>query len=117
MIDEVVEALLVVHERAASLVQSWTLRHRHELERRRQQEKCRGLMRLVLRAWREEADGRTARSLRTAVPTGTLVEAGRHAGRLGTGDCLSTEHVPWRPPPKDLKAALWVPGDTAVPAT
>jgi len=35
MIDEVVEALLVVHGRAASLVQSWTQKHRYELERRR----------------------------------------------------------------------------------
>eukprot|EP00964_Phaeocystis_antarctica_P056583 scaffold33393_cov62-Phaeocystis_antarctica.AAC.1 len=109
MIDEVVEALLVVHGRAASLVQSWTQKHRYELERRLQQERCRGLMRVVVRVWREEADGRKARSLRVAVPKGRLVEAGRHAGRLGSGDCLSTEHVPWRPSPRDLKAALQAP--------
>ena len=88
MIKEVVGALLVVHGRAASLVGSWKQTHRHELERRRQQERCRGLMRTVMRAWREEADGRRARSLRVAVPAGTLVERGRHAGRLGSGDYL-----------------------------
>ena len=36
-------------------------------------------MRTVMRAWREEADGRKARSLRVAVPVGTLVEEGRRA--------------------------------------
>ena len=34
-------------------------------------------MRTVVRAWREEADGRKARSLRIAVPKG-IVEEGRH---------------------------------------
>ena len=114
MIDEVLEALLVVHGRAASLVQSWRQKHKYELERRQQQERCRGLMRTIVRAWWEEADGRKARSLRVAVPKGTLVEAGWHAGRLGSGDCLSTENVPWRPTPKDLKAALQAPEDEAL---
>ena len=114
MIDEVVEALLVVHGRAASLVQSWTQKHRYELERRLQQERRRGLTRVVVRAWREEVDGRKARSLRVAVPKGRLVEAGRHADRLGSGDCLSTEHVPWWPPPRDMKAALQAPDNEAL---
>ena len=39
--------------------------HRHELERRRAQEKYRGLLRTVVRAWREEADGRKAKTLRS----------------------------------------------------
>ena len=30
----------------------------------------------------------------------------RHTGRLGSGDCLSTEHVPWRPAPERLRAVL-----------
>ena len=106
MISEVVEALLVVHGRAASLVQSWRQTHKYELDRRQQQEKYRGLMRTVVRAGREEADGRKARSLRIAVPKGTIVEEGRHTGRLGSGDCLSTEHVPWRPAPERLRAVL-----------
>ena len=63
-------------------------------------------MRTVMRAWQEEADGRKARSLRIAVPKGTMVEEGRHTGRLGSGDCLSTEHVPWRPAPERLRAVL-----------
>ena len=106
MINEVVEALLVVHKRAASLVEAWQRTHCHELERRRQQERCRGLMRTVVRAWREEADGRKARSLRVAVPAGTLVEHGRHAGRLGSGDCLPTRRAEWQPPRDGLVAAL-----------
>ena len=114
MINEVVEALLVVHGRAASLVQSWRQKHKYELERRQQQEKYRGLMRTVVRAWREEADGRKARSLRIAVPKGTMVEEGRHTGRLGSGDCLSTEHVPWRPAPERLKAVLQDPENAAL---
>ena len=108
MIHEVVEALLVVHGRAASLVQSWRQTHKNELERRQQQEKYRGLMRTIVRAWREEADGRKARSLRIAVPKGTMVEEGRHTGRIGSGDCLSTEHVPMtmgRGRPGGLRAA------------
>ena len=96
----------MVHGRAASLVQSWRQTHKYELDRRQQQEKYRGLMRTVVRAWREEADGRKARSLRIAVPKGTIVEEGRHTGRLGSGDCLSTEHVPWRPAPERLRAVL-----------
>ena len=115
MINEVVEALLVVHGRAASLVQSWRQTHKYELERRQQQEKYRGLMRTVVRAWREEADGRKARSLRIAVPKGTMVEEGRHTGRLGSGDCLSTEHVPWRPAPERLRAVLQDPENADLP--
>ena len=115
MIHEVVEALLVVHGRAASLVQSWRQTHKNELERRQQQEKYRGLMRTIVRAWREEADGRKARSLRIAVPKGTMVEEGRHTGRIGSGDCLSTEHVPWRPAPERLRAVLQDPDNADLP--
>ena len=72
-------------------------------------------MRTVVRAWREEADGRKARSLRIAVPKGTMVEEGRHTGRLGSGDCLSTEHVPWRPAPERLRAVLQDPDNADLP--
>eukprot|EP00964_Phaeocystis_antarctica_P146691 scaffold113081_cov54-Phaeocystis_antarctica.AAC.1 len=51
-------------ERCRSTLRHWTQKHRYELERRLQQERCRGLMRVVVRAWLEEADGRKARSLR-----------------------------------------------------
>ena len=67
-----------------------------ELERRREQERYRGLLRVIVRAWREEADGRHARSLRVAVPKGVLVEEGGPAGRLAT-DCLSTAHSTCEP--------------------
>ena len=57
LIQDVVAALQTVHGRAVSAVQAWQAAHRHEIERRRDQERCRELMRLVVRAWREEADG------------------------------------------------------------
>ena len=72
-------------------------------------------MRTIVRAWREEADGRKARSLRIAVPKGTMVEEGRHTGRIGSGDCLSTEHVPWRPAPERLRAVLQDPDNADLP--
>ena len=59
-------------------------------------ERCRELMRLVVRAWREEADGRHARSMRVALPTGQLIVQGGPRGRLGT-DCLPTMHTTVRP--------------------
>ena len=46
-------------------MQAWQGAHRHELERRRNQERYRGLLRTVVRAWREEADGREAKTLRS----------------------------------------------------
>ena len=56
MVWDVVEALQRVHGRAESAVQAWQVAHRHEIERRREQERHRGLLRTVVRAWREEAD-------------------------------------------------------------
>ena len=54
LIKAVVQALTIFHGRAAGMVQAWQGAHRHELERRRAQEKYRGLLRTVVRAWREE---------------------------------------------------------------
>ena len=96
LVKAVVEAITLVHRRAADLVRVWQRTHRRELDRRRDQERFRGLLRVVVRAWREVADGRGARSLRVAVPTGVLVEAGRHAARLDT-DALPTAHSSVRP--------------------
>ena len=62
--------------------------HRHELERRRNQEKYRGLLRTVVRAWREEADGRKAKTLRS-VALRPGVERGAHPARMDA-DTLST---------------------------
>lgn len=67
-------------------------------------ERCRELMRLVVRAWREEADGRHARSKRVSLPStyrtqenqGQLIVQGGPRGRLGT-DCLPTMHTTVRP--------------------
>ena len=96
LIQAVVEALQRVHGRAAGAVREWQAAHRHELERRRDQERFRGLLRTVMRAWREQADGRCACSMRVALPTGQLVVQGAPAGRLGT-DCLPTVHTTVQP--------------------
>ena len=69
-------------------MQAWQGAHRHELERRRNQEKYRGLLRTVVRAWREEADGRKAKTLRS-VALRPGVERGAHPARMDT-DTLST---------------------------
>ena len=53
-------------------------------------------MRLVVRAWREKADGRGARSKRVALASGQLVTQGGPAGRLGT-DSLPTTHTTLQP--------------------
>ena len=76
MIKEVVACLQAVHGRAAGAVEEWQKAHRRALERRREQERYRGLLRTVVRAWREEADGRKAMSLRVALPRGVNVQAG-----------------------------------------
>ena len=78
MIKEVVACLQAVHGRAAGAVEEWQRTHRRALERRREQERYRGLLRTVVRAWREEADGRKAMSLRVALPRGVNVQAGAH---------------------------------------
>ena len=96
LIQAVVEALQRVHGRAAGAVREWQAAHRHELERRRDQERFRGLLRTVVRAWREQADGRCARSMRVSLPAGQLVVQGAPAGRLGT-DCLPTVHTTVQP--------------------
>ena len=70
------------------MVQAWQGAHRHELERRRNHEKYRGLLRTVVRAWREEADGRKAKTLRS-VALRPGVERGAHPARMDT-DTLST---------------------------
>ena len=88
LIKAVVQALTVLHGRAAGTVQAWQGAHRHELERRRNQEKYRGLLRTVVRAWREEADGRKAKTLRS-VALRPGVERGAHPARMDT-DTLST---------------------------
>ena len=88
LIKAVVQALTVLHGRAAGTVQAWQGAHRHELERRRNQEKYRGLLRTVVRAWREEADGRKAKTLRSAALR-PGVERGAHPARMDT-DTLST---------------------------
>ena len=96
IIWDVVLALQTVHGRAESAVQAWQATHRHELERRREQERYRGLLRTVMRAWREEADGRCARSKRVALPTSQQVTPGAPAGRLGA-DYLPTMHTTMQP--------------------
>ena len=96
IIWDVVLALQTVHGRAESAVQAWQATHRHELERRREQERYRGLLRTVMRAWREEADGRCARSKRVALPTSQQVTQGAPAGRLGA-DYLPTTHTTMQP--------------------
>ena len=88
LIKAVVQALTILHGRAAGTVQAWQGAHRHELERRRNQEKYRGLLRTVVRAWREEADGRKAKTLRS-VALRPGVERGAHPARMDT-DTLST---------------------------
>ena len=35
--------------------------------------------------------------------------------RIGSGDCLSTEHVPWRPAPERLRAVLQDPDNADLP--
>ena len=96
LIQAVVEALQRVHGRAEGAVREWQAAQRHELERRRDQERFRGLLRTVVRAWREQADGRCARSMRVSLPAGQLVVQGAPAGRLGT-DCLPTVHTTVQP--------------------
>ena len=96
LIWDVVAALQTVHGRAESAVQAWQVANRYETERRREQERYRGVMRVVLRAWREEADGRCAHSKWVALATGQLVAQGGPAGRLGT-DSLPTAQTTLQP--------------------
>jgi hypothetical protein len=65
---------------------AWKRAHAGEVKRRNGQERARGLMKLILRAWREEADGRKARSLRGAKDW--RVE--EHAPSRIPTDCLPT---------------------------
>ena len=64
-----------------------------EVERRKGQEQLRGVMRVIVRAWREEADGRRARALRSA--TDKHIEA--HARTRTPTDVLTSEHTSFRP--------------------
>ena len=99
LIKAVVQALTVLHGRAAGTVQAWQGAHRHELERRRNQEKYRGLLRTVVRAWREEADGRKAKTLRS-VALRPGVEQGAHPadgrGHLVDDVLLAEGERAWR---------------------
>ena len=92
IIDDVVYALIEVTDRAAQMVQEWQRATRWEVDRRAEQERKRGLLRVIVRAWREVADGQRARSLRSATDRG--IHAHVH-GRMPT-DVLSGVHTSFR---------------------
>ena len=68
------------------------------------------MMRLIMRAWREEADGRKARSLRGAKDW--EIEA-RTPSRTPT-DCLPTDRSSWRPGRASAENTAQAPGRQAV---
>ena len=55
-----VSSVACVQKSVLNLVTEWEGEHAHELWRRGEQERYRGLVRLIVRAWREVADGRRA---------------------------------------------------------
>ncbi len=69
------------------MLEAWREDSAGEVEGRSGQERARGLMKLVVMAWREETDGRKARSLRGATDWG--IQA--HAPSRTPTDCLPTD--------------------------
>ena len=63
MVQEVVAAVQLVQGEVAGAVRRWQEVQRGALERRREGERLREVLRTVCLAWREEADGRQARSV------------------------------------------------------
>ena len=62
MVGEVVAAVQKAQSEVASAVDRWHEAHRGALERRKESGRLREVLRTVLLAWREEADGRQTRS-------------------------------------------------------
>ena len=87
LVKAVIGSLGEVHLVAAGMLGAWKRTHAAEIKRRDSQERARGLMRLIVRAWREETDGRKARSLRGAKDNRIEMHA---PSRMPT-DCLPTE--------------------------
>ena len=82
------DAMEEVHARAEEALGAWKVEFAGEVGRRKEQEINRSLLRVIVRAWREEADGRRAASLRTAtlpVPPG---------GRVGGGGRAASDWLP-----------------------
>ena len=89
-------------QRVRTSVHAWKHIHAWELNRRREQEVKRPILRTILRAWREVADGHMARTLRTAsdknidahaisrLPTDTLTATASRTNPL----CLHASHMP-----------------------
>ncbi len=73
IVKAVTSSLIEVHVIAGGVLGAWKQAHAEEVERRNGQERARGLVKLVVRAWREEPDGRKPRSLRGAIRTGTFM--------------------------------------------
>jgi hypothetical protein len=86
LVKAVTGALVQVHILAGGTLGAWKRAHDGEVKRRNGQERARGLMKLIVRAWREETDGRKARSLRGAKDWNIDTHA---PSRMPT-DCLST---------------------------
>lgn len=86
LVAAVIRTLQPVHTIAAGILAAWKKAHDGEVRRRQDQERARGTMRLIVRAWREQTDGRKAMSLRGAKDWN--IE--RHAPCRVPTDCLPT---------------------------
>ena len=86
LVAAVIRTLQPVHTIAAGIIAAWKKAHDGEVRRRQDQERARGTMRTIMRAWREETDGRKAMSLRGAKDWN--IE--RHAPCRMPTDCLPT---------------------------
>ena len=85
-VKDVISSLAEVHIMAAGILGGWKRSHQGEIKRRSNQERSRGILRLILRAWREETDGRKAQSLRGAKDWGME----EHAPSRMPNDCLAS---------------------------
>jgi hypothetical protein len=86
IVKAVTGSLVEVHLLAEGMLGAWKRAHAGEVKRRNNQERARGLMKLIVRAWREETDGRKARSLRGAKDW----DIKTHAQSQMPTDCLTT---------------------------
>ena len=63
VIGELGKQVTYVQNVARGLVEQWISKHTFEVRRREEQERYRGVMRVIMRAWREQADGRPAAAM------------------------------------------------------
>ena len=86
MVRNVVAAVQRVQEEAARAVEKWQAVQRGAVERRKEAERIREVLRTVCLAWREVADRRQARSVAWGGRAGDTVGGGWLSGREGVRD-------------------------------